>query len=282
MVDTDVTRRNHLLAALSEKEYARLSTHLEPVWLTAGEILYEPGCPLQHVYFPTTAIVSLIYIMENGASTGFAAIGNEGMIGIALVMGSDTMPNLAMALCAGTAYRLHSRLLMNEINRIGGRRTGWLQHLLLRYTQTLITQISLNAVCNRHHSMEQQLCSWLLTCLDRSPTNELAMTHERIANTLGVRREGITVTAGRLQHEGLISYRRGHITVLDRKGIERRACECYRTVKSELDRLRPRADDNRLVADVGNRYSRPLGITPMNTNALDSSSPDKEAYRISH
>jgi CRP-like cAMP-binding protein len=271
MADTDVTRRNTLLAALPEGEYARLSAHLERVRLSPGEILYESGRPLQHVYFPTTAMVSLLYIMENGAAAEIAEIGNEGMVGIALVMGGDAMPNRAMALCAGTAYRLKSRLLMNEINRTGGRRVGTLQHLLLRYSQALMTQVSQNAACNRHHSMEQQLCRWLLTCLDRSASNQLDMTHELIANTLGVRRESITVAAGRLQHEGLIRYRRGHISVLDRKGIENRACECYRTVKSELERLLPFADDNRVAAAVANRHTPPLRISPMYTNSLGSS-----------
>jgi CRP-like cAMP-binding protein len=282
MADTDVIRRNNLLAALPKDEYARLAAHLERVRLPPGEILYESGRPLQYVYFPTTAIVSLFYIMENGAAAEIAAIGNEGMVGIALITGGDTMPNRAMALCAGTAYRLKSRLLMNEINRIGGRRTGTLQHLLLRYTQVLITQISLNAACNRHHSIEQQLCRWLLSCLDRSPSNELAMTHELIAITLGVRREGVTVAAGRLQYEGLISYRRGHITVLDRAGIEKRACECYQAVKTELDRLLPCADDNRAAAAVATRHTPPLCIAPLNTNAPGPSGPVQETYRITH
>lgn len=282
MADTDVPLQNHLLAALPENEYARLSAHLERVWLSPGEVLHESGRPLQHVYFPTTAIVSLLYIMEDGAAAEIAAIGNDGMVGVALVMGGDTMPNRAMALCAGTAYRLNSRLLMNAINRTGGRRTGTLQHLLLRYAQALITQMSQNAACNRHHSMEQQLCRWLLSCLDRSPLNELTMTHELIANTLGVRREGITVAAGRLQHEGLISYRRGHITVLDRAGLEKRACECYQTVKTELDRLLPCADDDRVAAAASNRRSTPLCISPMNTKPHGSSGPAQERYRIMH
>lgn len=282
MVDTDVPLRNHLLAALPEDDYARLSVHLERIRLQPGEVLYESGRPLQHVYFPTTAIVSLLYIMENGAAAEIAAIGNEGMVGIALVTGDGSMPNRAMTLCAGTAYRLKSRLLINEINRIGGRRTGTLQHLLLRYTQALMTQMSQNAACNRHHTMEQQLCRCLLSCLDRSPSNELAMTHELIANTLGVRREGVTVAAGRLQHEGLISYRRGHITVLDRTGIEKRACECYQTVKTELDRLLPCADDSWVAAAAVNQHTPPSCVSPMNTNALGSNRPAQERYRITH
>ncbi len=282
MADTDVTRRNKLLAALPEDEYAHLSAHLERVQLSPGDTLYESGRPLQYVYFPTTAIVSLLYIMENGAAAEIAMVGNEGMVGIALVMGADAMPNRAMALCAGTAYRLKSQLLMNQFNRIGGRRSGTLQHLLLRYTQALITQMSQNAACNRHHSIEQQLCRWLLSYLDRSSSNQLIMTHELIANTLGVRREGITVTAGRLQQEGLISYRRGHITVIDREGIEIRACECYQTVKTELDRLLPCEDDNQVVATVTNRHSTPLSASLMNTNALGSKGQVQDTHRVKH
>ena len=282
ITNMDVTRRNKLLAALPEDEYSHLSEHLERVKLSPGEILYESGRPLQHVYFPTTAIVSLLYIMEDGAAAEIAMIGNEGMVGIALVMGSDAMPNRAIALCAGTAYRLKSRLLMNEFNRIGGRRAGTLQHLLLRYTQVLITQMSQNAACNRHHSIEQQLCRWLLSYLDRSSSNQLTMTHELIANTLGVRREGITVAAGRLQQEGLISYRRGHITVLDRKGIEMWACECYQTVKDELDRLLPCEDDNQVTAPDANRHSTPLYISPKDTNAFGSNGPGQDKNRIKH
>lgn len=204
-----------------------------------GEILYESSCPLQYVYFPTTAILSLLYVMEDGASAEIAGIGNEGMLGVAVIMGGNTMPNQAMVLCTGSAYRLKSRLLMNEFNRAGGRRTGALQHVLLRYTQALITQMSQTAACNRHHSMEKQLCRWLLTCLDRLPSNELSLTQEMIASVLGVRREGITEAAGKLQQAGLIHYRRGHITVIDRAGLEKLACECYQTVKTEFDRLLP-------------------------------------------
>jgi CRP-like cAMP-binding protein len=239
MPDTEVPRQNHLLAALPEDEYGNLSPYLERVHMQPGEILYEAGCQFQHVYFPTTAIVSLLYVMENGASVETAGIGNDGMTGIALIMGGDTMPNRAMVLCAGYAYRLKSRLLMDEFNRAGGRRTGALRQILLRYTQALITQMSQTAVCNRYHSMEQQLCRWLLSCLDRLPSNELMMTQEAIANVLGVRREGITAAAGRLQNAGLIHYRRGHITVIDRSGLERLACECYQTVKAEFGRLLP-------------------------------------------
>ncbi|HEY9199788.1 MAG TPA: Crp/Fnr family transcriptional regulator [Gammaproteobacteria bacterium] len=239
MLGTDVPRRNHLLAALPEDEYERLTPLLEPVQLPPGKILYESGCQLRHVYFPTTAIVSLLYVMEDGASAEIAGIGNEGMLGVALIMGGFSMPNRAMVLSAGTAYRLKSQAFMQQFNRAGGRRTGALQHVLLRYTQALITQMSQIAACNRHHSMEQQLCRWLLSCLDRSASNELTLTQELIASVLGVRREGITEAAGKLQQAGFIRYRRGHITVLDRTGLEDRACECYQTVKTEYDRLLP-------------------------------------------
>ncbi len=239
MFDSHDPRQNRLLAALPADEYEYLSPYFELVLMPRGEILYESSCPLQHVYFPTTAILSLLYVMEDGASTEIAGIGNEGMLGVAVIMGGNTMPNRAMVLCPGSAYRLKSRLLMNEFNRAGGRCTGALQQVLLRYTQALIMQMSQTAACNRHHSMEQQLCRWLLTCLDRSPSNELSLTQEMIASVLGVRREGITEVAGKLQHAGLIHYRRGHITVLDRAGLEKRACECYQTVKTEFDRLLP-------------------------------------------
>lgn len=239
MSDSHDPLQNRLLAALPADDYEHLAPHLQQVVMQRGEILYESNRPLQHVYFPTTAIVSLLYVMEDGASAEIAGIGNEGMLGVALIMGGNTMPNRAMVLCTGSAYRLNSQLLMNEFNRAGGRRTGALQHTLLNYTQALITQMSQTAACNRHHSMEKQLCRWLLSCLDRSTTNELVLTHELIASVLGVRREGITEAAGKLQHAGLIQYRRGHITVLDRAGLEEQACECYQTVKTEFDRLLP-------------------------------------------
>lgn len=239
MPGMDIPRHNHLLAALTADEYKRMSPYLEHVQMPVGEILYESGCHLPYVYFPSTAIVSLLYVMENGASAEIAMIGNEGMLGITLMMGGFTMPNRAMVLCAGSAYRLRSRLLINEFNRSGGRRSGSLQQVFLHYTQALMTQMSQTAACNRHHSMEQQLCRWLLSCLDRSPANELALTQELISSVLGVRREGITEAAGKLQHAGLIHYRRGHIKVLDRAGLAKRACECYQTVKTEFDRLLP-------------------------------------------
>jgi CRP-like cAMP-binding protein len=224
--------QNHLLAALPTAEFERLAPHLEPVEMLLGAVLYEPGGLLQHAYFPTTAIVSLHYVMESGASAETAGVGNEGVVGISLFMGGDTTPSSAVVQTAGHAYRLESRLLKQEFDR-----AGLMQHLMLRYTQALITQMAQTAACNRHHSVEQQLCRWLLLTLDRMPTNELIMTPELVASMLGVRREGITEAAGKLQHAGFIRYRRGHISVLDRSGLELRACECYAVVKKELSRL---------------------------------------------
>jgi len=224
--------QNHLIAALPAAEYERLSSHLELVQMPLGEVLCESGGQLQHVYFPTTAIVSLHYVMENGAAAEIAGVGNEGVLGIALFMGGNTSPSRATVQTGGSGYRLKARLMIEEFNRAGP-----MMRLMLRYTQALITQISQTAVCNRHHSVEQQLCRWLLSTLDRLPSNELTMTQELIAGMLGVRREGITEAAGHLQQAGFISYRRGHITVLDRSGLESRVCECYTVVKNEYDRL---------------------------------------------
>jgi CRP-like cAMP-binding protein len=217
---------------MPEEIFERLSPHLELIPMPLGEVLYESGGKLHHVYFPTTAIVSLHYVMENGASAEIAGVGNEGVVGISLFMGGNTTPSRATVQTAGSGYRLKERLIMEEFNRAGP-----LMKLMLRYTQALITQMSQTAVCNRHHSMEQQMCRWLLSTLDRLPSHELVMTQELIASMLGVRREGITETAGDLQRAGLISYRRGHITVLDRAGLEIRACECYNVVKKEFRRL---------------------------------------------
>jgi len=197
-------------------------------------VLYESGARLSHVYFPTSAIVSLLYVMENGASAEIAVVGHEGLIGVSLFMGGGTTPSRAVVQSAGQGYRLKASSMMLEFNRAGPA-----MHLLLRYTQALITQMSQTAVCNRHHSLDQQLCRWLLLSLDRLPTSELVMTQELIANMLGVRREGVTEAAGKLQAAGLIRYHRGHITVLDRKGLEQRTCECYAVVKQEYDRLLP-------------------------------------------
>jgi CRP-like cAMP-binding protein len=224
--------QNHLLAALPTEEFERLAPHLELVALPLGEILYEPGEKLQHAYFPTTAIVSLHYVMENGSSSESAGVGNEGVVGISLFMGGDTTPSSAVVQTSGHAYRLPGKLLKEEFNR-----AGLMQKLMLRYTQALMTQMSQTAVCNRHHSIEQQLCRWLLLTLDRLPSNDLIMTQELVASMLGVRREGITEAAGNLQRAGFISYRRGHIAVLDRAGLESHTCECYAVVKKELSRL---------------------------------------------
>jgi CRP-like cAMP-binding protein len=224
--------QNHLLAALPTEEFERLAPHLELVPMLLGEILYEPGGQLQHAYFPTTAIVSLQYVTESGASSETAGVGNEGVVGISLFMGGDTTPSSAVVQTAGHAYRLERRLLKQEFDR-----GGFLHRLLLRYTQALITQMNQTAACNRHHSVEQQLCRWLLLTLDRLPSNELVMTQELVASMLGVRREGITEAAGNLQRAGLIRYRRGHIAVLERAGLEAAACECYAVVKKELGRL---------------------------------------------
>jgi len=227
-------QQNHLLAALPQEEFGRLEPHLELVSMPLGEVLYESGSHMKHVYFPTTSIVSLLYVMEDGASAEIAVVGNEGILGIALFMGGGTTPSRAVVQSAGHGFRLQAALLRDEFNRAGP-----MLHLLLRYTQALITQMAQTAVCNRHHSVDQQLCRWLLMSLDRLSTNELFMTQELIANMLGVRREGVTEAAGKLQSAGLIHYRRGHITVVDRVGLEARACECYQVVKKEFDRLLP-------------------------------------------
>ena len=224
--------QNHLLAALPTAEFERLAGQLELVTMQLGEILYEPGGQLQHAYFPTTAIVSLHYVTESGASAEIAGVGNEGVVGVALFMGGDITPSSAVVQTAGHAYRLERRLLKQEFDRAGPA-----LYLLLRYTQALITQIAQTSVCNRHHSVDQQLCRWLLMTLDRIPSGQLVMTQELVASMLGVRREGITEAAGKLQRAGLISYRRGHITVLEREGLETRTCECYAMVKSHSDRL---------------------------------------------
>jgi CRP-like cAMP-binding protein len=227
-------RQNHLLNALPAGDYMRLEPHLELIPMALGEVLYEPGRRLRHVYFPTTSIVSLLYVMEDGASAEIAVVGNEGMLGISLFMGGETTPSHAVVQSAGCGVRLEAQLLKQEFARFGP-----MMHLLLRYTQALITQMAQTAVCNRHHSVDQQLCRWLLLSLDRLSTNELSMTQELIANMLGVRREGVTEAAGKLQNAGLINYRRGRITVLDRPGLEARSCECYQVVKKEIDRLLP-------------------------------------------
>jgi CRP-like cAMP-binding protein len=223
---------NRLLAALSGEEYKRLLPHLEQFSFSLGEVVYESGAQLDYVYFPTTAIVSLLYIMENGATAEMGLAGNEGVVGIALFMGGNTMPNRAVVQSAGGAIRMKAKALQDEFAQ-----GGQFQRLLLRYTQALITQISQTAVCNRLHSVEQQLCRWLLLSHDRVKADELIMTQELIADMLGVRREGVTVAAGRLQDLGAINYVRGHIKILDREKLEATVCECYRVVKDEFDRL---------------------------------------------
>jgi len=226
--------RNHLLEALPPAESQRWLPVLETVDLPLGTVLYEPGGTLSHVYFPTTAIVSLLYVLENGASAEIAVVGNEGIVGVSLFMGGESTPSRAVVQSGGKGLRLRAALMKEEFNRAGS-----VLHLLLRYTQALITQMAQTAVCNRHHTLDQQLCRWLLLSLDRLDGNELIMTQELIANMLGVRREGVTEGALELQHAGLISYSRGHITVLDRPGLEKRSCECYAVVKKEYDRLLP-------------------------------------------
>jgi len=228
------TSQNHLLAALPSAEFEFLAPNLELVDLPLGEMIYEPGVQLQYAYFPTTSIVSLHYVMESGSSAESAGVGNEGMVGISLFMGGGTTSSSAVVQIAGEAYRLERRILKQEFDR-----GGLLQKLLLRYTQALMTQMSQTAACNRHHSVEQQLCRWLLLTSDRMPTNDLVITQEWVAGMLGVRREGITEAAGNLQRAGLINYRRGHISVLDRAGLEKRVCECYAVVKTEMNRLLP-------------------------------------------
>jgi CRP-like cAMP-binding protein len=225
-------KQNHLLAAMPAAEFDRLLPHLELVPMPIGEVLYESGGRLNHVYFPTTSIVSLLYVLENGASAEIAIVGNEGILGISIFMGGETTPSRAVVQSAGFGYRLKAQLLKREFNRAGP-----VLRLLLRYTQTLITQMAQTAVCNRHHTVEQQLCRWLLLSLDRLPSDSLNMTQDLIANMLGVRREGVTEAAGNLQRKGLIKYSRGHIKVLDRPGLERAVCECYSVVKLEFDRL---------------------------------------------
>lgn len=224
--------QNHLLAALLDAEFDRLSPHLELIPMKLGEVLVESGDRLQYVYFPTTAIISLHYLLENGGSSEIAGVGNEGVLGVSLFMGGDSTPSRAVVQTSGFGYRVPAHVLLDEFNRAGP-----VMRLMLRYTQALLTQMSQTAVCNRHHTVEQQLCRWLLLTLDRLGDVELTMTQELIANMLGVRREGVTEAAGRLQGYGYISYRRGHITVLSRKGLEQDVCECYQVVKKEFARL---------------------------------------------
>ncbi|BBP83761.1 MULTISPECIES: Crp/Fnr family transcriptional regulator [unclassified Pseudomonas] len=234
MSEAPIPQQNNLLAALSGDVQQRLFSNLERVALPLGKVLYESGDTMRHVYFPTDSIISLLYVMESGASAEISVVGNEGLVGIALFMGGESTPSRAIVQSGGHAYRLSGQLVKDEFNR-----HGELLVLVLRYTQALITQMSQTAVCNRHHSIDQQLCRWLLLSLDRLPGNQLTMTQELIANMLGVRREGVTEAAGKLQRQGVIEYSRGHITVLDRKKLEQLSCECYAVVKKETDRLLP-------------------------------------------
>ncbi len=227
-------RQNHLLASLPEAEWTRWMPHLEQVSLPLGHVLYESGVTLKHVYFPITGIVSLLYVMEDGASAEIAVIGNEGVVGISLFMGGESTPSRAVVQSAGLGFRMRSQVIKEEFHR-----SGPVMHVLLRYTQALITQMAQTAVCNRHHTLDQQLCRRLLLSLDRIDGSEIVMTQELISNMLGVRREGVTEAALSLQKDGLISYARGHIKVLNRPGLELRTCECYAVVKKEYDRLLP-------------------------------------------
>jgi len=227
-------KQNHLLDALPAADYARLLPHLELVPMPLGWAVYEAGGQMRYLYFPTTSIVSLLYVLENGASAEIAITGNEGLVGISLFMGGESTPSRAVVQSKGNGYRLRASVLKTEF-ALGGS----LQYLSLRYTQALITQMAQTAVCNRHHTLDQQLCRWLLLSLDRLPGNELMMTQELISNMLGVRREGVTAAAGKLQADGLVKYSRGHIVVLDRPKLEKRVCECYAVVKKEFDRLLP-------------------------------------------
>ena len=234
-MDTKVLKdQNYLFHSIPSEEWERLLPLIEPVDLPLGKVLYEPGMKMSHVYFPTTAIVSLLYALENGSSAEIAIVGNEGIVGISIFMGGESTSSRAVVQSAGKGYRIKSSVILAEFNR-----GGPLLHLFLRYTQALITQMSQTAVCNRHHTLDQQFCRWLLLSLDRLTSNELVMTQELIANMLGVRREGVTEAALKVQKAGFIKYSRGHITILDRVGLERRTCECYQVVKDEYSRLLP-------------------------------------------
>jgi CRP-like cAMP-binding protein len=234
MSKSEEFRKNHLLAALPAEVWLRWRPHLEFVDLPLAHVVYEPGVKMEHLYFPVTAIVSLLYVMHNGASAEIAVVGNEGLVGVSIFMGGDSTPSRAVVQSAGTGCRVRSQFLMEEFNQAGP-----VLHLCLRFTQALLTQMAQTAVCNRHHSLDQQLCRWLLLSLDRLPGRELSMTQELIANMLGVRREAVTEAALKLQNAKLIAYARGKITVLDRPGLERRTCECYEVVTREYTRLLP-------------------------------------------
>jgi CRP-like cAMP-binding protein len=241
-------RDNHILEALPDEERARLFPHLTLIHMPLGMVLYESGDKLRHIYFPTDSIVSLLYVMQDGASAEIAVVGNEGAVGVSLFMGGESTPSRAIVQSAGSAFLMSGKLLKEEF-----KRHGQMLFVLLRYTQSLITQMSQTAVCNRHHSLHQQLCRWLLLSLDRLPSDQLKMTQELIANMLGVRREGVTQAAGKLQKAGVIRYVRGKITVIDRPKLEEMCCECYAVVKAETDRLLPRPVGFRLSAEARER-----------------------------
>lgn len=226
--------QNDLFKSIPTAEWERLLPHIEPSVMPLGKVLYEPNMKMSHVYFPSTAIVSLLYALENGSSAEIAVAGHEGLVGISIFMGGESTSSRAVVQSAGLGYKIKSSVILKEFNNAGP-----VMHLLLRYTQALITQMTQTAVCNRHHTLDQQFCRWLLLSLDRLPTNELIMTQELIANMLGVRREGVTEAALKVQKAGLIKYARGHISILDRAGLEHRTCECYQVVKNEYDRLLP-------------------------------------------
>ena len=247
-------QQNHLLGAIPEAEWERFAPHLTPIHLELGDVIYESGNDQPHVYFPTDSIISLLYVMENGSSAEIAIVGNEGLVGISLFMGGGTTPSRAIVQSAGQAFRMKAHWIRDEFILAGP-----VQQVFLRYTQALLTQMAQTAVCNRHHHVDQQLCRWLLMSLDRLSSNELTMTQELIANMLGVRREGVTEAAGKLQHLGVIEYRRGKITVLDRPRLQRMACECYQVVKNEFARLLPW--DNGQTPSVAN-VGRKTGTSP--------------------
>ena len=266
-------RQNRMLAALPAEDCERLFRHLELLPLPLGHSLYESGIEMRHVYFPTTAIVSLLYVMESGASAEIAVVGNEGVVGVSLFMGGETTPSRGVVQSAGRAYRLRGQLIKDEFHRGGA-----MQQLLLRYTQALMTQMFQTAACTRHHSVEQQLCRWLLLTLDRVSSRELVMTQELVASMLGVRREGITEAAGRLQAAGLISYRRGHISVVDRAGLEARSCECYAVVRKELKRLLSdvqHRQDSPAATERSARPSTPTGPPPGRAELRPATTPGK-------
>lgn len=242
MLIAPLPQHNYLIAALSAETYNRLLPHFELVSLPLGKVLYESGDTLRYAYFPTDSIISMLYVMESGASVEISMVGNEGIIGVALFLGGESTSSLAVVQSAGHAYRLKAQYLKDEFSR-----HGEFMQLMLRYTQALLTQMAQTAVCNRHHSIEQQLCRWLLLSLDRLPDNQLVMTQELIAHMLGVRREGVTEAAGKLQKLGVIEYSRGHITVVDRTQLEKLSCECYAVVKKETDRLLPYTHQHKKV-----------------------------------